>query len=585
MALILGINAFHADASAVLLKDGVLVGAIAEERINRVKHFAGFPSLAIQKLLTMAGAKVTDLDHIAIGRDGRANLLDKLAFSLKNLSRISKLARQRLENRAQIRDIPELLAEATGVPRDAIKARVHHVEHHLCHAASTFLPSGFERAAILTIDGFGDFASVMTAVGEGSRFKVLDRVLFPHSLGVFYSAICQFIGYDKYGDEGKVMGLAPYGKPTYLDVMRDIVQLEDDGRFSLDLDYFIHHSEGVDYGTTDDGHPTLAPLYSPKLAERLGAPRVRNSEITQRDMDIAFSLQARFEEVYFHILRHLHKVTGLDALCVAGGVSLNSVGNGKIFQQTGFTKFYAHPAATDDGTAFGAAYFVHHITLGAPRGEPIHHAYFGDAFTDDEIAQALERHGLLEIATRLSDDDALCAETAKHVAAGKVVGWFQGRMEWGPRALGHRSIVAHPGLPTMKDTLNARIKHREWFRPFAPSILEERVGDYFTESHPSPFMMLVYPTLPAGREDIQATDHVDHTGRLQSVSKADAPLYYNLISHFEKVTGIPVVLNTSFNENEPIVHTPDHAIDCYLRTKMDVLSIGHFVVTKPQGQG
>lgn len=579
MANILGINAFHADASAVLLKDGELIGAIAEERLNRVKHFAGFPALAIKKLLEMGGLAVTDLDHIAIGRDGRANIADKIAFSLQNLTRISKLARQRLENRANIKDIPALVAESCGVPADALKARVHNVEHHLCHAASTFLPSGFEKAAILSIDGFGDFASVMTAVGEGSRFTVLDRILFPHSLGVFYSAMCQFIGYDKYGDEGKVMGLAPYGKPKYIQSMRNIVRLEDEGRFSLDLDYFIHHCEGVDYGVTDEGHPTLAPLYSGKLVELFGEPRKRGAELTERDMDLAFSMQARFEEVYFHILRHLHAVTGSDALCVAGGVSLNSVANGKLFQQTGFKRFYAHPAATDDGTAFGAAYFVHHLTLGAPRGKPIHHGYFGNEYSDDEVASALARHGLLDGAQKL-DEDALCEATAKEVAKGHVVGWFQGRMEWGPRALGARSIVAHPGFPGMKDILNARIKHREWFRPFAPSILEERIGDYFAETHPSPFMMLVYRTRPEGRDDISATDHVDHTGRLQSVNREDAPRYYKLIAAFERETGIPVILNTSFNENEPIVCTPDEAIDCYLRTKMDALAIGSYLVLK-----
>ncbi len=580
MANILGINAFHADASAVLLKDGELVGAIAEERLNRVKHFAGFPSLAIKKLLEMGNLSPQDIDHIAIGRDGRANLVDKLSFSLRNLTRITKLARQRLENRANVKDIPALFAETFGLSPATLKARVHNIEHHLCHAASTFLPSGFERAAILSIDGFGDFASMMTAIGEGDRFTVLDRVLFPHSLGVFYSAVCQFIGYDKYGDEGKVMGLAPYGKPRYLDVMRDLVSLEDEGRFSLNLDYFIHHSEGVDYGVTDEGHPTLAPLYSQALIDRLGAPRKRGAELTERDMDLAFSLQHRFEEVYFHILRHLHKVTGSDALCVAGGVSLNSVGNGKLFAQTGFRRFYAHPAATDDGTAFGAAYFVHHLTLGAPRKHPIHHGYFGNSYTDAEVAEALSRHGLLESARHLPDEGELCDATAAEVAAGKVVGWFQGRMEWGPRALGARSIVAHPGFPGMKDILNARIKHREWFRPFAPSILEERVGDYFQEAHPSPFMMLVYRTRPENREDISATDHVDHTGRLQSVSKRDAPRYYRLIEGFEKLTGIPVILNTSFNENEPIVCTPDEAIDCFLRTKMDALSIGSYLVVK-----
>jgi len=575
--IILGINAFHADASAVLLKDGEVVGAIAEERLNRVKHFSGFPKLAVLKLCELAGITLADVEHIAIGRDGSANLIDKLGFSLKNVTRISKLARQRLENRAAIKDIPALLAEAGGIARDALTARVHNVEHHLCHMASTYLPSGFERSAILSIDGFGDFASTMTGIGEGGRMKVLDRVLFPHSMGIFYTAICQFIGYDKYGDEGKIMGLAPYGKPKYLDVMRDIVRLEDDGKFSLDLDYFIHHSEGVDYGVDEVGHPTVAPLFSPALAERLGSPRRRGDRLSERDMDIAFSLQARFEEVYFHILRHLQQVTGSDALCVAGGVALNSVGNGKIFQQTGFRRFYAHPAAGDDGTAFGAAMFVQNLTLEQPRTLVLDHGYLGTSYDDQAIATALQAAGL---AGEALTEDELCDRTAALVADGKVVGWFQGRSEWGPRALGARSIVAHPGHPQMKDILNARIKHREWFRPFAPSILEERVGDYFDETYPSPFMMLVYGTRALGREDIQATDHVDHTGRLQTVSKAAAPRYYKLIEAFEKVTGIPVILNTSFNENEPIVETPAEAIDCFMRTRMDALAIGSFLVVK-----
>jgi carbamoyltransferase len=581
MSIILGINAFHADASAVLLRDGEVVGAIAEERLNRVKHFAGFPAMAVRRVLEMGGLGASDIDHVAIGRDARANLLDKVGFSLKNLGRISKLAEQRLKNRADIADVPSLLCDALGAPRGSLRARFHHLEHHLCHAASTYLPSGFERAAILSIDGFGDFASTVTGLGEGSRFKVLDRTLFPHSVGVFYTALCQLIGYDRYGDEGKVMGLAPYGRPVFLDALRDVIRLEDAGGFSLGLDYFIHHTEGVDYGVDDVGHPTVAPLYSPKLAALLGPVRARGAALEQRHMDLAASLQARFEEVYFHILRHLQRETGADALCVAGGVALNSVGNGKLFEQTGFRRFYAHPAAGDDGTAFGAAAFVHHVTLGAPRMAPLHHAYFGDSYDADAIAAALEAHGLLATASRLDDPEALAHATATRIAEGKVVGWFQGRMEWGPRALGARSIVAHPGYPGMKDILNARIKHREWFRPFAPSILEERVGDFFAHDHPSPFMMLVYRTRPEQREHLSAVDHVDHTGRVQTVSAADAPHYHRLIKAFERITGLPVILNTSFNENEPIVHAPAEAIDCFARTRMDCLAIGPFLLDKP----
>ena len=578
---ILGINAFHADAAAVLLRDGEIVGAIAEERLNRVKHYAGFPKLAVRKLLDMAGIGLEEVDHLAIGRDGSANVAQKIAFSLKNLTRLPKLARQRLENRAQIADIPELVAQACELPRERMKAKVHHIEHHLCHLASAFLTSDFDRAAILSIDGMGDFASMVTAVGEGNRFKVLDRTYFPHSLGIFYTAMCQFIGYDKYGDEGKVMGLAPYGQPTYLELMRDIVQLEDDGQFSLNLDYFIHHTEGVDYSADATGMPTVARLFSDALVDRLGPPRARGAEVTDRDRDLAFSMQARLEEVYFHILRHLAKATGTDALCVAGGVSLNSVANGKAFTHTPFKRFYAHPAATDDGTAFGAAYYVHNIVLGHERVAPLHHAYLGNGYTHDEIRAALERAGLAAQATVLSDDE-IDAEAARHLAQGKVLGWFQGRMEWGPRALGARSILAHPGHPGMKDILNARVKHREPFRPFAPSILEEATGTYFDDSHPSPFMMLVYGTRPEKREDIAATDHIDHTGRLQTVSATANPRYYKVIKAFERETGIPCVLNTSFNENEPIVCTPDEAIDCYLRTRMECLAIGNFFLAKTE---
>ncbi|MFW6086838.1 MAG: carbamoyltransferase N-terminal domain-containing protein, partial [Myxococcota bacterium] len=370
---ILGINAFHADASAVLLRDGAVVGAIAEERLNRVKHFAGFPAHAIRKLLDMGGITIHDVDHIAIGRDARANLKDKLAFSVRHLPRIGKLARQRLENRAHVRDVPTLVAEAGGAAPGDLRAKVHHIEHHLCHAASTFLPSSFERAAILSIDGFGDFASTMVGLGEGHRFKVLDRVLFPHSMGIVYTAICQLIGYDRYGDEGKVMGLAPYGEPAYLDFMRELVREAPDGKFELDLDYFVHHSEGVDYGHDEEGHPTVARLFSPKLEQKLGPARQRGDELGQREMDLARSLQARLEEIYMHVLRDLHRRTGADALCVAGGVSLNSVANGKVLDETPFRRFYAHPAATDDGTAFGAAFFVHHVTLDQPRRERLGH--------------------------------------------------------------------------------------------------------------------------------------------------------------------------------------------------------------------
>jgi carbamoyltransferase len=350
--------------------------------------------------------------------------------------------------------------------------------------------------------------------------------------------------------------------------------LKPNGRFALNLDYFLHHTEGVDYSFDGDGKPTVAPLYSKKFIDKFGEPTPRYGELTQRNKDLARSLQACLERAYLHMLNHLAERTRLRTLGLAGGVALNSVANGMIFDETPFERIYVQPAAGDDGTAVGAAYYVYHHELGRPRGFVMDHAYTGCSYDEKAVAAAAASSGLT---FERPPDERLYDETAKEIAAGKIVGWFQGAMEWGPRALGNRSIVAHPGLPDMKDILNARIKHREWFRPFAPSILAERCGEYFEQTHPSPFMLLVYKTKPAVRERIQAVNHVDDTGRLQTVERSQNPRYYDLICAFERQTGTPVVLNTSFNENEPIVCTPQEAIDCFTRTNMDTLVLGnHF---------
>jgi carbamoyltransferase len=576
---ILGLNSFHADASAALLRDGELVAAVAEERLNRIKHFAGFPAKAVREVLDIAGIGLADVAHVGVNKDSKANLLAKLGFALGNLTRITKLAKQRLEYRAKAQNAPQLLCEAMGIPAEALKARVHHVEHHLCHVASCFLVSEFERAAVLSIDGFGDFASTMTALGDGLDAKVLDRVLFPHSLGILYTMVCQFIGYDKYGDEGKVMGLAPYGKPVYLDFFDRLVKLKPKGRFELNLDYFLHHTEGVDYSFDEQGQPTVTPLYTQEMVKQFGAPRVRYAELTQRDMDLAASLQKCFEKAYFHILNYLYEQTHTDNLCLAGGVALNSVANGLIFDQTPFRHIYTQPAAGDDGTALGVAYHIHHTVLRQPRRAPMDHAYTGREFSATALAEEVRTLPADVIAEQVEDAE-LFRRTAQAIAKGEIVGWFQGQSEWGPRALGNRSIVAHPGLPNMKDVLNSRIKHREWFRPFAPSLLEERVGDYFVHTHPSPFMMLVYQTKPEVRDRLCAINHVDNTGRLQTVSRTQNPRYYALIEAFERETGLAVVLNTSFNENEPIVYTPHEAVECFLRTRMDLLVLGNWMIRR-----
>ena len=575
MTTILGLNAYHGDAAAALVVDGELVAAAEEERFNRVKHCAGFPALAARWCLDDAGLRPDDLDHVAVSRDPRANLGRKLLRTIRH-GASARYLKARLENASRIRDVGSALAEALGV--DGLRARVHNVEHHAAHVASAFFVSPFHEAAILSVDGFGDFASTMLAHGRGNRFDVLDRVIYPHSLGIFYTAVTQWLGFPHYGDEGKVMGLAPYGTPRHLGKMRELVKL-DGPLFELGLDYFVHDKEGVDMNW-DEGSPTIGRIYSDRLVELFGPAREEQGEITAHYNDVAASAQSMTEEAILHLVETLWERTRTSNLCLAGGVALNAVANGRILPETPFEELYIQPAAGDSGTAVGAAYHVWNQELRQPRGFVMEHAFTGPEFSDDEIRTALGEAGVE--AERL-DDDALFAAVAERIADGDVVGWFQGRMEVGPRALGHRSIVADPRSHSMKDVLNARIKHREPFRPFAPSILAERAGDWYEQDYPSPFMVLVYKTASDKRDKVPAVNHVDDTGRVQSVEARVEPRYHRLISEFEKRTGVPILLNTSFNENEPIVMTPRDALDTFLKTKMDVLALGNFVVRRNGG--
>jgi carbamoyltransferase len=419
----------------------------------------------------------------------------------------------------------------------------------------------------------------MMARCEGNEIEVLDRVFLPHSLGSVYTMICEFIGYSKYGDEGKVMGLAPYGKKTYLDEISKIVTPKNAG-LQLDLSYFKPLGSNQGMQVLEDGTVKLARHFSDRMEKLFGEPRRPHTEIAQRDMDLAFALQHRFEEIFFHLLNQLHERVPSEDLAMAGGCALNSVANGKLFDRTRFRRTYIQPAAGDEGLAIGAALHTYHSVLKQSRRHELKNSYLGPEFSESRIQSALQSAGLTY---RKLERGPLLDEVADQIAAGNVIGWFQGRMEWGPRALGNRSIVAHPGLPNMKDVLNARIKHREWFRPFAPSIMADHQHEYFEHDHPSPFMLHVYKIRPEKRKELCAVNHVDDTGRLQSVTREENPLYYDLISAFHRKTGIPVILNTSFNENEPIVCTPEEAIDCFQRTRMDVLAVGPFVVVKPNG--
>jgi carbamoyltransferase len=581
--IILGINAFHADASACVVRDGLLVAAAEEERFTRVKHWAGCPIQAIEYCLLEAKVSLSDIDHIAVNRDPQAHLIDKALYTFLKRPHWSAV-RERLRNAGKVQDIKAAICEAKGIKTDALKAQLHHVRHHQAHLGSAFLVSGYEEAAVASIDGFGDFVSTMVAQGKGTKLTVLQSLLFPHSLGLFYLALTQYLGFPSYGDEYKVMGLAAYGEPEYFDEFRKMVRLKNKGRFELNLDYFLHHSAGVSM-TWDGGAPSIDRVYSDELLSLLGPARTKDESVSQRHMNVAASVQAMYEETAFHVLNDLYDRTQLRSLCLAGGCALNSVANGKLSDRTPFERLYVPPIAGDAGGAIGAAYVVWHQTMGQSRSFVMDRADWGPEFSDRDIQAELDRQRerLTESQWEIrqcAGEEQLCRETAEMIAAGHIVGWFQGRMELGARALGQRSILADPRRHDMKDILNRRIKRRESFRPFAPSVLEEAAGQYYDKAHPSPFMTMTYQVKPEKRAMIPAPTHVDGSGRVQTVNASTQPLYARLLRAFEQRTGVPVLLNTSFNEQEPIVCTPREAIDCLLRTQMDALAIGNFVIRR-----
>ena len=581
--IILGINAFHADASACVVRDGQLIAAAEEERFTRVKHWAGCPIQAIEYCLLEAKVSLSDIDHIAVNRDPQAHLIDKALYTFVKRPNWSAV-RDRLRNAGKVHDIKAAICEAKGIKTDVIKAQLHHVEHHQAHLGSAFFVSGYEEAAVASIDGFGDFVSTMVAHGKETKLTVLQSLLFPHSLGLFYLALTQYLGFPSYGDEYKVMGLAAYGEPEYLDAFRKIVRLKNKGRFELNLDYFLHHSAGVSM-TWDGGTPAIDRVYSDELRLLLGPARTKEEPVTQRHMNVAASLQAMYEEAAFHVLNDLYDRTQLRALCLAGGCALNSVANGKLSDRTPFERLYVPPIAGDAGGAVGAAYVVWHQTMGQRRSFVMDRADWGPEFSGQDIQAELDRQRerLAESQWQIrqcTGEEQLCRETAELIAAGHIVGWFQGRMELGARALGQRSILADPRRHDIKDILNQRIKRRESFRPFAPSVLEEEVWQYYDKAQPSPFMTMTYQVKPEKRAVIPAPTHVDGSGRVHTVNASTQPLYARLLRAFEQRTGVPILLNTSFNEQEPIVCTPREAIDCLLRTEMDALAIGNFVIRR-----
>ena len=573
---IIGINAYHADSSAAIFVDGRLVAAIEEERFRRTKHWAGFPTMSIEFCLKEAGIGFAAVDYFAIGRDPKAKFLKKLLFLAKNLAGSFNVIKGRFQNSRKVAGIEKELADLSGLPASTFIGKIQQVEHHRSHIASAFFASPFDEAACLSIDGSGDFSTTMTAMGKGNNFKVLDSVDFPHSIGIFYTTLTQLLGFTHYGDEYKVMGMAPYGKPIYVDKLAKVVHLTNNGFFRLDLSYFRSATEGViSYG--QDHIPIVSPLYSERMIEEFGEPRKNDQPLTQYHKDLAASVQRKTENVLFHILDALHKNTGSTNLCMAGGVAQNSVANGKITGKTAFKNVYIPSAGHDAGISMGAALYVQHQVLKKPRQPTIMSAYTGSHFSNEDIKELLQEQG---IPFEQYEDELLFERVTDCLVNGGVVGWFNGRAEFGPRALGGRSIIADPRRSDAKEILNLKIKRRESFRPFAPSILKEYVKDFFELDEEVPFMEKVFPIKKERQKDIPAVTHTDGSGRLQTVDKNISPRYYALIETFRKRTGIPILLNTSFNENEPIVNLPIEALNCYLRTKMDMLVMENVVVER-----
>ena len=583
MTSILGLNAYHADSAACLLRDGVLVAAAEEERFRRVKHWAGLPTEAVRYCLAEAGLALNEVDHIAINRNPKSNLVKKALFAFAKKPSLD-MVKARLKNAAKVIDPMERLARAFGRAKSDLVAEMHAVEHHHAHLASAFHVSPYDDAAVVSVDGFGDFASAMWGRGRGRTIEIDGKVFFPHSLGLLYQAITQFLGFWNYGDEYKVMGLAPYGHPVLVDELSALVSTRSDGGYELNLDYFRHHAEGVEM-VWDGGHPEIGRIFTDELETHLGPARKPDEPISSYHKDLAASLQALYEKAFFALLNTVHHRSGDRTLCLAGGCAMNSVANGKIFDETPFEDLYVQSAAGDAGGAIGAACVVWHEILGKPRGFVMEHAYWGPGFSPGEISSAIERfRGELDAAgcrmERIDEEAELCRVTADHIARGHVVGWFQGRMEWGPRALGNRSILGDPRRSDMKDILNRKIKRRESFRPFAPSILRGHVGEWFETDYDVPFMLQVYQIREDKRASIPAVTHVNGSGRLQTITRAQNPRYHRLIEAFAAQTGVPIVLNTSFNENEPVVCRPEEAIDCFLRTHMDVLVLGDVMIER-----
>ena len=591
MTYILGLNAFHADSSAALVKDGNIIAAVEEERFRRLKHWAGFPSESISWCLKDANINLSEVDHIAINTKPKAHLLRKIIYTI-NKRPDPKFLIKRWRNKKERTDIRSYFERF--FPKNYLNAKIHFIEHHKAHLASAFYASDFQKAALLSVDGFGDFASSAWGIGENKDLKVDGQIFFPHSLGAFYTAITQFLGFPNYGDEYKVMGLAPYGRANFMNEMREIVKIKSNGSFNLNPIYFNHPKGNVAH-QWDNGIPILDNHFSDALIELLGPNRKKGSPIEKNHMDIAASAQFIYEEALFNIMKSLYEKYSIEKICLAGGCGNNSVANGKVTRNTPFKNLYVQAAAGDAGGALGSALSVWN-SLDFKRSSPMSSAYLGPQTNMQELKKLINnekvriklnklRCVIYQIGdSKFIDENQFLNYLVDKICDGAIIGWFQGRMEWGPRALGNRSILGDPRRKDMKEILNKKIKKRESFRPFAPSILKEETDKWFVlNDMPDievPYMMKVYPIRDEKKDLIPAVCHVDGTGRLQTVTERENGRYYRLIKHFYKITKIPILLNTSFNENEPIVTSPNEALDCFIRTKMDILVLDDFLIQR-----
>jgi carbamoyltransferase len=556
---VLGISCFYHDACAVLMRDGEVVAAMQEERFNRDKFSPVFPIQAINACLQQGGITILDVDEIAF--------YEKMFLKFER-TMLSHMAGWPWTLGNFVETMPLWLKDRLAVPFTiedelSFKKPVLHVKHHLSHAASSFLMSPFERAAIVTVDGVGEYACATWGTGHGTTIDIRAEQHYPHSLGLLYSILTAFLGFPVFAGEGKVMALAEYGKPTHLDAFHKLVDLREDGSFELRTRFFSFNR-----GTT---------MHNARFEEIFGPARAEGAPLEPRHKDIACSLQRFTEDVLLKIVRHVHQQTGETKLCLAGGCFLNVTANGRIRDEGPFEQIFIQPAVGDAGGALGAAAFVMHSHLGITRGAPMASCALGDSSSDYQM-EVLLRNAKLPF-VRL-DEAALTATVADRLAAGKIVGWYQGRMEFGPRALGNRSILAHPGLPQTKQRLNDVIKHREAFRPFGASVLADQVGHFFEQESESPFMLMTHSIRPGVADRIPAVAHVNGTCRIQTVTAEHNGIYHQLISAFAARTGIPMVLNTSFNDTEPIVHKPEEALRCWTESGMDCLALGPFFLEK-----